>query len=608
MNQRDLDELDLALDALSRSGPLQHPLDAGLPAGGLRDGELASGGPGNGDPGNSARDCAGLLSLLAQVPEVDWPDRATGDRVQARVAAALGRDSLTRPAVSGSPRIPVPAPIPVPDRIPVPDGDSAPGQTGPPDMIVVRSAPSPRTGAASRRTGRGWLARRPAALLAAAAVLLVAVGVGAVMSMRSGSSTAPTAAPAFRSQFTSTVLAAGRPGQSRSSGVADKWEFASYLTTPGWRPDRTLHSPVGSLSCPTTASCYVTSTRPTSRTSGVNFNMLEVSRDGGNSWTALGLPADISITTPLQCPVTATTCLAAGTDAGHVALLRTADGGRSWSARRIGPVTRADQLACTSGLSCTGIFSSAGWTPGYRYRAPAIDVLVTRDGGRSWSVGPPTPRGQLPDYLTCHGATCVLFDQLITLDNARSVNGNGALTIAPGRWTAWFSHDGGAHWRRGTHPGHVWTVGSGDQPAQPGIVSCATDRRCWAFMTTDFSSGVRTVILATTDGGAHWSAQAGSAPLGQRFAPGAISCPGAGQCWAGGISARYEGPLMLATRDGGDRWFPVSLRGIAGDTGATGVVPDLGQVSCPAPGHCVAMPFTNSNARRVPVYRLGGQP
>jgi hypothetical protein len=303
-----------------------------------------------------------------------------------------------------------------------------------------------------------------------------------------------------------------------------------------------------------------------------------------------------------------TTCFAAGTDADRNVLFFTADGGQTWSAR---PTPAAgdsiSELTCPSNRKCVALVQASGWAPGYYERASNAVVMVTDDGGRSWSSGPPAPHGQLPDYLTCDGSTCVVFDQLITQDNSQSVNGDGQQTVAPGSWVAWYSHDGGASWRRGQHPASTWTMASHNLP-NPGMISCSDRLHCWAAMSNLIGQpGIATAFLATTDGGRTWTVQQLPVQRARQFIPLAMSCPTAQQCYAGG--GDDSGPVILTTINGGITWSPVSLPAVPiGAVATTGLLPSVGLLSCAAAAHCVAALQTDQNAHSVPFFSLGAWP
>lgn len=552
MSQADIDDLDRRMDLAARARAESEDLAADA------DGEI------------------GLVRTLAGLHPVDWPERATGARISTAVAAAL----------DDSPRW----------WRQLQQRDQRPTDT------------RARRAAASRRSHRPHVRTHRRLTVLAAAAIAAVVGAAATVSVLSKSpGPAPVSRGPFRSSFRSALLATIGPGVVRAGNSRPGlWELASYLTVPGWRSDETS-KPADSISCPSVTICYVTAARPVGiQVAGSNFDLIEATRNGGLSWDVLGLPGNISITTPLQCPRSAVSCLASGYDAGRTVLLRTADGGRTWSATGIPSASFADQLACASDTACAGIFQIGSWRK-FTWR-----VLVTGNGGKTWSAGPASPRGQVPDYLTCRGQRCVVIDQLVTSDNSQSVNGTGPVTIAPGSWAVWYSRDGGAHWRRGSHPGSIWTLPTHDLP-NAGALSCASGGHCWALATTSSSPDGPAAILASSDGGATWSAQSLPAGLARGFFPQAISCPTPRRCWAGGgqTTSSSQAPLMVATSDAGASWHQVRLPEPVAGIGqsrptVSGLLPWIGLLSCPGPTHCVAIPGTNENARRVPVLSLSG--
>jgi len=549
MSDSPIDALDRDLDSLGRrSGP---------------------------DPAGPRQADDEVVGLLAQIRAAEWPDREAGHRVTAQVAAALGLD---QPAAREQAQV----------QLSRPDAVGGGGES-------ARRRP--------RRMRRPAVLAIAAAAAAAAAAVLVALGAGSTGGQ-------PGEPLVFHSRFTATVIAAGSaaaPVHSR----ARTWHLVSYLTGDGWQAGQ-VGASTNDLSCPSRSVCYMSAGRPEPisgyRLPSATYDILEVTRDGGASWSAFQLPADVSILSPLQCPASVTTCFASGTDARRNVLLFTTDGGRSWSARPTpAPADSTSELACTSNRQCVALFQTSDWAPGYYLRASNAVVMVTRDGGRSWSAGPTAPHGQLPDYLACGGSTCVLFDQLITTDNSQSVNGNGQQTVAPGSWTAWYSHDGGISWQGGQHPASVWTTASHDLP-NPGMISCSDRLHCWAAMSNQIGqSGTATAFVATTDGGVSWAAQQLPVQRARQFIPLVMSCPTARQCYAGGGDA--SGPVILTTVNGGAAWAPVSLPATrAGPVDTTGTLPTVGLLSCAAAAHCVAALQTDGSAHSVPVYSLGAWP
>jgi hypothetical protein len=485
-----------------------------------------------------------LLAGLARLTPLQWPERAMADRIVARLVAA---------------------------------------------------APSAGKGPRQRGLSRRRLSHRVA--LVAAAVIVVIAAVTAVIA-GSGS-----AAPVFRAHFSATVLRPARPARP-ARHQRGQWALIGYFTEYGWHAHYNSYAP-NTLSCPSAVLCYLTAAKPVPVPQSPQFDVLEVSRDGGQSWTTLGLPSTMSISTPLQCPESGTICLAGGYDAGRVVLFRTADGGHTWTAYPVpGAVQYADQVSCTSARVCVGIFT----TP---MTAAGSEVLVTSDGGRTWGPGPALPRGQHPDYLTCQRGTCVLLDQLDLTDNAQSVNGNGPLTVAPGSWAAWVSHDGGIHWQRGRHPASAWEMPGNNGLPESGAIACSDARHCWAVASTSASALGATAVLASTDGGNSWTVQPLPADVAGRFLPESVSCPTARQCWIGGmLGTRTHGQLsqltsraVLETGNGGASWrlspIPAAMAGRPDGTS------NLALFACPAAGRCIALPASQT-ARRSPVFVLSG--
>lgn len=412
-----------------------------------------------------------------------------------------------------------------------------------------------------------------------------------------------SAAPAFEARFHAVVLepaARVRPLRQQPG----QWSLVSYLSQYGWHAHYNSFAP-DTLSCPSVAVCYLTAARPVPVPQQPQFDILEVSRDGGQSWTAMGLPSSMSLSTPMQCPESASRCLAAGTDAGKVALFATGDGGRTWTAHPVPGAQYASELSCSTDQTCVGIFMPP-------QAAASSEVLVTTNGGGDWSPGPAVPHGQHPDYLTCQGSTCLLLDQLDLSDNQQSVNGTGPLTVAPGRWAAWFSRDGGVRWLRGTHPASGWEVPGNNGLPESGAIACSDTMHCWAVASTSASALGATAVLTTSDGGARWIVQPLPAAVAGRFLPESVSCPTARQCWIGGmLGLRSDGQLttlqyraVVETTNGGASWrlarIPAGMAGKPSDNS------NLDLFACPAAGRCIAMPDYTTSVRRTPVFVLTG--
>lgn len=178
-----------------------------------------------------------------------------------------------------------------------------------------------------------------------------------------------------------------------------------------------------------------------------------------------------------------------------------------------------DAASCASAARCwVGGSTGGGGTGG---------VWMTGDGGATWT------QQTLPGRTgTLLGLTCVSATQCWAV-------GQGGTILA--------TSDGGATWIAES------SGLRGRGAANLNAISCAGATLCWAVGDATARRGRRgggggaATILATTDAGATWTAQASGTTrnlLG-------VSCPTATQCWAVG-----QGGTILATGDGGTTWVP----------------------------------------------------
>jgi hypothetical protein len=115
-------------------------------------------------------------------------------------------------------------------------------------------------------------------------------------------------------------------------------------------------------------------------------------------------------------------------------------------------------------------------------------------------------------------------------------------------------------------------------------VSCASASRCWAVGSPgpDATPVPPTVIVATKDGGATWTAQVVPGSLGPSL--NGVSCPTATTCMAVGSDASGS-DLVLTTHDGGADWSQASA-----PANAIG----LTAVACTGIGLCVVIASNGS--------------
>ncbi|MBV8959900.1 MAG: hypothetical protein JO054_02505 [Actinobacteria bacterium] len=239
--------------------------------------------------------------------------------------------------------------------------------------------------------------------------------------------------------------------------------------------------------------------------------------DGGSTWHKQVLPA---FTGPPPDPrggqpydffqVTAT-------DANHVwatglcTLVGTADGGRHWTVLK---------EVCAKTYTISAV-SFADPLHGMIYISSSTELLVTSDGGRTWSLSP------LPDGFFLAAM------QLVDATHGWAV---GADTIL-------MTNDGGLSWQR-----------QGPQSSQDnfGTVQFVDLDHGWVVGGHPVEQGEAPgLIMATVDGGKHWTYQDVGPSTASRYD---ASFTDAKHGWAVGTGT-------LATSDGGATWTEVPTKG-----------------------------------------------
>jgi photosystem II stability/assembly factor-like uncharacterized protein len=215
-------------------------------------------------------------------------------------------------------------------------------------------------------------------------------------------------------------------------------------------------------------------------------------------------------------------------------------------------------------------------------------LLATGDGGRTWRTSPSTPDGVVQVALAASMDAWALTgcgpNTGCEARLYRSTDGGESWTSAPTdlSWISFLdaldgwgvagsapstdpglpalrqTHDGGATWATMPTPCAGSTVGPlrtlSARSATAGLAVCAL---------TAGAGGELDAVLATTDGGAHWTVRAstgdasGSKPVGRLQSGGYIT----GIVDAVDGTAWISGGRMvpLATRDGGTTWRPLAL-------------------------------------------------
>ena len=203
--------------------------------------------------------------------------------------------------------------------------------------------------------------------------------------------------------------------------------------------------------------------------------------------------------------------------AGLGELSRTFDGGATWQSSTHAPAGTAD-LAALQFVSAT-----TGWAAG-----AGGEIIKTADGGVSWS---PQASG------TTQNLSALKF---IDAQHGWAVGDQGVIV---------HTTDGGA----------TWTAQTSGVVDNLSGVTFVDAQHGWAVGTSIYSieiDGTNAVLLATSDGGLHWTQQ--TTPLvGAKAALNDVVFADALHGWAVGVlddGGGYLGSLILATTNGGATW------------------------------------------------------
>lgn len=410
------------------------------------------------------------------------------------------------------------------------------------DTAVIGEAVRARSAAgvtSTRRVAYRRLALLPL-LTAAAVVLVVALWVSPLRS-----------APAPTQRATTTTHVTDSPAPAVWKLVSDLSPTWQVESGSGYESGLPMAGP--GLVCPTSTTCYV------ANVAYPGVDRIEVTHDGGTTWQQSPLPVAVRPST-LSC-VDADTCatlsvvsdgapmVVAGTNGagGSSVFLETTDGGRTWTSHPGPSPLRSilgSGLACTSAASCVAV--SSGGTS-----------FTTDDGGSSWTSSP-LPAGFAPISVQCPSTT-------------------SCLAIGPSGIV--FSTDGGATWKEAAVP-----AGASFRPFGSSLSCVAT--LCLVRTGTGPGAGDRQ-LLSSSDGGRTWTAvDATGLPQGVVLG---LSCPGAGVCWATGVTTGGGSASAIdlgspgfaaSTSDGGSTWRTSALpQGIGG----------ILDVSCPSGSQCYAL-------------------
>lgn len=239
-----------------------------------------------------------------------------------------------------------------------------------------------------------------------------------------------------------------------------------------------MFGPMG-LSCTTASSCVIVASSPPalpgSRLPNFPVRSVElVTGDRGRTWEKVDLPSRL-LAGQVQCFAWGN-CIATSAPAATVTALYSTDGGITWASASVPALSGfLGSLSCSDASSCTSVLF-----PPVGAKSPLGTLLVSKDGGRSWSrlTGPKLSSGKAVTSLSCPTSS----------DCWASADIQGTTDIvAPGVVPA------GGLVASTTNGGHSWRVDQLPSTVQGvGAISCPTSRACFALGW----SGTSSVLLS----------------------------------------------------------------------------------------------------------------
>jgi photosystem II stability/assembly factor-like uncharacterized protein len=324
-----------------------------------------------------------------------------------------------------------------------------------------------------------------------------------------------------------SVFVIGAPASTTRSKVSappkkttSTWQLTATLTGPQFQIASGNPSLIAGATCTTNELCFL------STGYGLDYGgggVLYVSKDGGHTWSPVTLPADTAITTTVSCASSTWCAVGAGrldaTLGDPLAkkpmrapeLLVTEDGGRSWTPQAVPLHLETEQIPAGGGFPAETTY----W-PG------SVDAVVCNAPKSCQVLG----QAQIDSP---NGSTTV--DRLFYLGTA----------------------DAGVHWTSTQLPelesesSEQITMQAGTSVSMdcPSITSCVAVAMLDGFPQSLFDA------WSTSDGGTSWQEHA---IPGAEFLTAPVSCPSAGNCWL--LAANTS---VLHTSDGGASWSAVAL-------------------------------------------------
>jgi photosystem II stability/assembly factor-like uncharacterized protein len=308
------------------------------------------------------------------------------------------------------------------------------------------------------------------------------------------------------------------------------------------------------VSCANATLCWSVGTGPAPAAGGGDVGTIDISRNGGETWSPEVVPATVLSLAAISCPTTRR-CLAGGATASAAAVVSTRNGGDTWVLAQ-SPAGALD----VTGVQCTPV----GGCLALSTDGSVYSTSSSNNYGETWTSG-----GDLPAALAgAGGLSCEGTQECLVAGYAQTTPGSGAGALAS-------STDGGETWTSVTLPPGVGLLhGAGCDQA-----------RCLAVGTTATNTSVvvpgKGVILQSVDGGVTWTAEPLSTSVDDAFA---VSCTARVVCVIVGtvwIPVSPPTPVggVITSSDGGMTWRPAKLQ----------YVPEsMVAVDCASAAGCVA--------------------
>lgn len=358
---------------------------------------------------------------------------------------------------------------------------------------------------------------------------------------------------------------------------------------------------IRAISCPSATTCFAGGS-VASGSAGTFYPAMVETANGGSSWTPLSLPTSIETSGSgleiggVSCPDT-THCFAVGgvppDSSGSPIVVATTDGS-NWSAQSPPSTTGAlNAVSCATDSDCVAVGGSGS-------------IIATANGGTSWTTETSGTTSLLTAVSCPTATTCVATGYsgtiLVTTDatsgtgatwtaeTSGTTNDLGGVSCAPGTSDCFAAGAGGtilATTTATSGTGATWAAETSGVSNALDAVACTSNQACVVaggvrsslFRTSSTQVGA-SPVLATTDGGTHWSVTRPGGPNKLN----AVNCI-ATTCYAVGDTGPAGGPgssgnYVEKTSNG------VSWSGIYSGPEGTGALHDI---SCADALHCVAV-------------------